>query len=105
MSKREPSVLLDDIRSSIEKIKRYIADLDEASFLADDKTIDAVVRNLEIIGRRDTTITGRVFAASPRSASQTSPGRGLIQAVQHFLFDRARANQVERIFVCRIDDL
>ena len=50
MSKREPSVLLDDIRSSISKIERYTAGLDEASFLADEKTIDAVVRNLEIIG-------------------------------------------------------
>jgi uncharacterized protein with HEPN domain len=43
MSKREPSVLLDDIRTSIEKIKRYTAGLDEGSFLADEKTIDAVV--------------------------------------------------------------
>src|SRR5436190_3480242 len=50
MSKREPSVLLDDIRASIEKIQRYTAGLDEGSFLADEKTIDAVVRNLEIIG-------------------------------------------------------
>jgi uncharacterized protein with HEPN domain len=50
MSKREPSVLLDDIRTSIGKIERYIANLDEASFVADEKTIDAVVRNLEIIG-------------------------------------------------------
>ena len=50
MSKREPSVLLDDIRTSIEKIQRYTAGLDEASFLADEKTTDAVVRNLEIIG-------------------------------------------------------
>ena len=50
MSKREPAVLLDDIRTSIQKIQRYIAGVDEASFLADDKTIDAVVRNLEIIG-------------------------------------------------------
>jgi hypothetical protein len=50
MSKREPNVLLDDIRTSIEKIQRYTAGLDEGSFLADEKTIDAVVRNLEIIG-------------------------------------------------------
>jgi uncharacterized protein with HEPN domain len=50
MSKREPSLLLDDIRISLAKIKRYTAGLDEASFLADEKTIDAVVRNLEIIG-------------------------------------------------------
>jgi len=50
MSKREPGVLLDDIRNSINKIEHYTAGLDEASFLADEKTIDAVVRNLEIIG-------------------------------------------------------
>jgi uncharacterized protein with HEPN domain len=49
MSKREPSVLLDDIRTSIEKIQRYTAGLDEA-LLADEKTTDAVARNLEIIG-------------------------------------------------------
>ncbi len=50
MSKRESSVLLDDIRTSIGKIQRYTAGLDEASFLADEKTTDPVVRNLEIIG-------------------------------------------------------
>ncbi len=50
MSKREPSVLLDDIRTSISKKERYTARLDEESFLVDEKTIDAVVRNLEIIG-------------------------------------------------------
>jgi uncharacterized protein with HEPN domain len=50
MSKREPGVLLDDIRTSISKIERYTAGLDEESFLVDEKTIDAVVRNLEIIG-------------------------------------------------------
>jgi uncharacterized protein with HEPN domain len=50
MSKREPGILLDDIRTAISKIARYISGLDERSFLADDKTIDAVVRNLEIIG-------------------------------------------------------
>ncbi|SRR6266516_2036610 len=50
MSKREPGVLLEDIRTSINKIKRYTAGLDEASFLADEKTTDAVIRNLEIIG-------------------------------------------------------
>lgn len=48
MSKREPNVLLDDIRTSIEKIQRYTAGLDEGSFLADEKTMDAVVRSFEV---------------------------------------------------------
>jgi uncharacterized protein with HEPN domain len=33
-----------------ERIERYVAGIDEAAFLADDKTSDAVVRNLEILG-------------------------------------------------------
>ena len=50
MSKRPASLLLDDIRESIAKIERYTAGLDQAGFEADDKSVDAVVRNLEIIG-------------------------------------------------------
>ena len=50
MSKRDVALLLDDILTSISKIERYIADYDHAQFVNDEKTIDAVVRNLEIIG-------------------------------------------------------
>ncbi|MBN1180760.1 MAG: DUF86 domain-containing protein [Bacteroidales bacterium] len=50
MSKREILLLLDDMLQSAQKIKRYTKDLDYNSFLADDKSVDAVVRNFEIIG-------------------------------------------------------
>ena len=50
MSKRDNLLLLDDMLQSAQKIKRYTNDLDYASFLLDDKTIDAVIRNFEIIG-------------------------------------------------------
>jgi uncharacterized protein with HEPN domain len=50
MSKRDPGILLDDIRAAIGKIDRYTTGLDKRAFLGDDKTIDAVVRNLEIVG-------------------------------------------------------
>ena len=50
MSKREPAILLDDIRTALGKIERYVSGLDREAFLSDEKTIDAVVRNLEIIG-------------------------------------------------------
>jgi len=43
MSKREPGLLLDDVRVACGKIARYLAGLHQAAFLADDKTIDAVV--------------------------------------------------------------
>lgn len=50
MSKRVTLLLLDDMLQSAQKIRRYKDDLDFDSFLSDDKTMDAVVRNFEIIG-------------------------------------------------------
>lgn len=50
MSDRPVSALIADILESIAKIKRYTAGLPEKQFLADEKSADAVVRNLEIIG-------------------------------------------------------
>jgi uncharacterized protein with HEPN domain len=50
MSKREPFLLLEDIIESIQKIKIYTDGLSKDDFLKDDKTIDAVIRNFEIIG-------------------------------------------------------
>ncbi len=50
MSKRDLMLLLEDMLESALKIKRYTTNLDYDLFLADDKSIDAVVRNFEIIG-------------------------------------------------------
>lgn len=50
MSRRETPILVEDIWEAIEKIERYIAGLNHDIFIRDDKTIDSVVRNLEIIG-------------------------------------------------------
>jgi uncharacterized protein with HEPN domain len=50
MSRRAPPLLLDDILEAIQKIERYISTLEHDAFVNDDKTIDSVVRNLEIIG-------------------------------------------------------
>lgn len=50
MSKREPFLLLQDIIESIEKIKSYTHGMTYDLFYNDDKTIDAVIRNFEIIG-------------------------------------------------------
>jgi uncharacterized protein with HEPN domain len=50
MSRRTAELLLDDIREAIEKIDRYTVGLSLDGFMADEKTQDAVVRNLEIIG-------------------------------------------------------
>lgn len=50
MSKRDRDILLVDILESIQKIKKYTNEMSIEEFLKDDKTIDACVRNFEIIG-------------------------------------------------------
>ena len=47
---RDPRLFLEDIQGSCLKILQYTQDLDFASFCADEKTKDAVIRNLTIIG-------------------------------------------------------
>ena len=50
MSKRSLKLLVEDIWESIEKIERYVEGMTQDNFQSDEKTTDAVVRNLEIIG-------------------------------------------------------
>jgi uncharacterized protein with HEPN domain len=47
---RDYLVYLEDICQAIEKIKSYAAGQSKEAFAQDSKTVDAVVRNLEIIG-------------------------------------------------------
>ena len=47
---RDALVLLEDILEACEKIARYTAELSIDAFRQDAKTLDAVARNLEIIG-------------------------------------------------------
>jgi uncharacterized protein with HEPN domain len=53
MSKADPLRIPDylaHIIEAIERIDTYLADTDEVSFLNDQKTQDAVIRNFEVIG-------------------------------------------------------
>jgi uncharacterized protein with HEPN domain len=50
MSKREPALLVEDIIESANKILEYTSNLSFQEFTTDSKTIDAVIRNFEIIG-------------------------------------------------------
>ena len=47
---RDSKVYFEDILEAARKITAYTSGLSKASFLEDEKTIDAVVRNLEVIG-------------------------------------------------------
>ena len=50
MSKRTPQLLIQDILESCHKIIAYAEGMTYDDFVKDSKTIDAVIRNFEIIG-------------------------------------------------------
>ncbi len=65
MSKRDILLLLEDMLESTNKIKQYTTGLDYDTFIADDKTVDAVVRNFEIIGEAANRIDPEFRANNP----------------------------------------
>ena len=50
MSKRNPKLLIEDILESSNKILTYTNGMSFKDFANDSKTVDAVIRNFEIIG-------------------------------------------------------
>lgn len=51
---------LEDIQLSIVRISEYIQDMDFSSFKKDYKTVDAVIRNFEIIGEASKNIPEKI---------------------------------------------
>jgi uncharacterized protein with HEPN domain len=47
---RDPRVYLEDVLESIRRINTYVTGLDEVRLGGDELRLDAVVRNLEVIG-------------------------------------------------------
>jgi uncharacterized protein with HEPN domain len=50
MSKRSAGLLIEDVRDAMRKIASYVRGMDLAAFVTDEKTVDAVVRNVSVIG-------------------------------------------------------
>ena len=55
---REDALYLTDIQASCEKVLRFVKGLNREQFFADEKTYDAVLRNLEIIGEAVKHLSG-----------------------------------------------
>lgn len=62
---RDWSLYLDDILTCCSKIRTYTAGMARDQFAADEKTYDAVVRNLEIIGEAAKNIPPSIQALIP----------------------------------------
>lgn len=57
MSLRDEKLYIDDILEAIYKIEEYTQDIDFEDFSSDRKSVDAVIRNLEIIGEATKNIS------------------------------------------------
>lgn len=68
MPPREWRLRVEDILDAIAKIERYVHGLTFDQFEADEKTIDAVVRNLEVIGE-----AGRHLMANSEGLPEAIP--------------------------------
>ena len=58
-------VYLDDILDAIAKIRKYTVGLSKEEFRADERTVDAVVRNLEVIGEAAKKIPEKIRESVP----------------------------------------
>ena len=56
---RDYLLFLDDIAEACRKVAGYVAGMSEDQFVADEKTFDAVIRNLIIIGEAAKEPPGR----------------------------------------------
>jgi uncharacterized protein with HEPN domain len=62
---RDYRVSLDDILEAVRRIEVYTSGMQPAQFQSDLKTVDAVVRNLEIIGEATKNVPPEVRAMAP----------------------------------------
>ena len=65
MSKRPLDLLVEDNWEAIGKIERYTEAMTQEAFEGDEKTIDAVVRNLEIMGEAAARLPEDFIERSP----------------------------------------
>mgnify|MGYP006274578345 CR=1 FL=1 len=65
MSRRDWSLLIEDMLEAIDKITAYLVGYDEQRFQADSRTVDAVVRNLEVLGEAANALPAAIQATAP----------------------------------------
>jgi len=85
MSKRDSSILLEDILDCINKIEEYTKDLSFEEFEENHLVIDAVVRNIEIIGEASKNVPIEIRNKLPDIPWQKL--RGIRNRIVHDYFD------------------
>ncbi len=85
---RDYKTSLEDISEAIGKIGRYAAGHTSETLAADDKTLDAVIRNLEIIGEAAKNISDDIRASHPEVEWKKIAGLRDILIHQYFGIDQ-----------------
>jgi uncharacterized protein with HEPN domain len=62
---RDPRVTIEDILEAVRRVRSYTEHMDAAAFARSTITIDAVVRNLEIVGEAAARIPDEIKATAP----------------------------------------
>lgn len=83
-SERDWRLYADDIVSACTKIRRFVAGMTYEAFVADERTQDAVIRNIEIIGEAAKNLPDEVIAKAP--AIEWRKVRGMRDVVAHGYF-------------------
>ena len=84
---RDPRLYLHDILDSIQKIQRYTSNMSFQEFTESSLTIDAVVRNFEIIGEASGRITDDILYKYPEIPWYEMKGMRNIVAHEYFRVD------------------
>ncbi len=83
-SERDWRLYADDIVSACTKIRRFVAGMTYEAFAVDERTQDAVIRNIEIIGEAAKNLPDEVIAKAP--AVEWRKVRGMRDVVAHGYF-------------------
>ena len=88
MSKRESALYLADIKECIKKLEHYVKGMSFEQFCDDPQVIDAVVRNLEIIGEAANNIPAEMKRKYPNISWPRIVGMRNIISHEYFGIDK-----------------
>ena len=86
-SKRDWRLYADDIIESCGKVRRFVAGMTYEAFVADERTLDAVIWNIEVIGEAAKKLPDEVVAQAPQVEWRKIRGMRNVLAHAYFGLD------------------